>query len=381
MTNMSLTKNAAISVERFPIVDDAISSRIKVISGKISHQVYECVQQNGTISDVQAIVDAHLWTVKHQVLQALLTNQETGDESQKPVANDLDDNLLTENDDDNDDNPHTSPESYHSYSPKFVKHVTQKLMQKKQQHKPTQPTQKPTQSFNINTIKHLDFPVPFQKNLVDIHACQGLKLNHGLYTQCVTKPRKNQTYCNTCLKQINANDNNMPNAGSIHLRMSFDNVMDFRDPKGKCPSHFTKVLNKLKLDKDTVISQLADVGIVLDIIHFATDFHHKKGRNKKDKLCVDEANLIQIKPQSHDNDEENPEEKPDETTEEEEKPEEADCENDCSQEEEEVLDVAEIKYKGKTYLKTDKNEILDCETYEVVGKYNEVTEDITFSFN
>lgn len=332
----------------FHTVDAAIETRFSNISKAMVNKIKHCDGDDEKMIDV---VKSSLWYIKHDVVQILMgmTQQEPGDESKKPVANCVTEPM----------NPPPSPQN------QSVKEPT------------TEDTTKQVKTPGImKKIRALDFPLPFQVNLVDPDACQGLKLNHSLYTQCTTKPRKNQTYCNTCLKQIAGNETKMPNAGSIQLRMDTKLPMDFRDPKGKRPTHYTNVLTKLKLSKEEIVSKTAEVGIVIDECHLTCPEKPKKGRRKKVATTVMEDDVIQTNPIV--DEDETTDENTDENVAEEPKQDKIKDNDQQDDDADECVDVIEIIYNDTVYLKDKDNEIIDEKTMETVGKYNDITEDIDF---
>ena len=68
--------------------------------------------------------------------------------------------------------------------------------------------------------------------------CDGLKMNHGLYTQCNKKPVKGEALCKTCAKHEGKH-------GLASERA--EQGEKWRDPKGKAPTHIGNVMEKLKL--------------------------------------------------------------------------------------------------------------------------------------
>lgn len=83
--------------------------------------------------------------------------------------------------------------------------------------------------------------VPFMEKVEG--WCDGLKMNHGLYTQCNKKPVKGETLCKTCAKH----------GGKHGLASEREREGEkWRDAKGKVPAHFGNVMEKLKLEKEAV---------------------------------------------------------------------------------------------------------------------------------
>ena len=122
-------------------------------------------------------------------------------------------------------------------------------------------------------------PLPFC-GMVKEDWCCGLRLNHGLYSQC-TMPKGNDTdFCKTCIKQVEKNENNKPNYGVIQDRMSVG-PMEFRDPKGKGVICYGNVMAKLKITKETAIAEAAKFGLVIAEEQFE-ERKTMRGRPKKD---------------------------------------------------------------------------------------------------
>jgi hypothetical protein len=131
----------------------------------------------------------------------------------------------------------------------------------------------------VKKAKKQVIPLPFNAGCIDAEGCQGLKPNHGLYTQCPSKRMSDGEYCSGCQKQCEKNESGKPNAGTVADRLSQGD--EFKDPKGKRPQHFTSVMNKLKLTREMVES----TGNV-DESHFVVPEKKGKGRPKKSKSVV-----------------------------------------------------------------------------------------------
>ena len=133
---------------------------------------------------------------------------------------------------------------------------------------------------DVKKSKKQVIPLPFNAGCINPEGCQGLKPNHGLYTQCPGKRMSEGEYCSGCKKQCEKNESGKPNAGTVAERLSQGD--DFKDPKGKRPQHFTSVMNKLKLTREMVES----TGNVVDELHFVVPEKKGKGRPKKSKSVV-----------------------------------------------------------------------------------------------
>ena len=53
--------------------------------------------------------------------------------------------------------------------------------------------------------------------------CEGVKMNHGLYSQC-TSEKKGEKYCKNCEKQAYVNESGKPTQGDINERMNVSSV-------------------------------------------------------------------------------------------------------------------------------------------------------------
>lgn len=121
-------------------------------------------------------------------------------------------------------------------------------------------------------------PVPF-KGFIQEGCCSGLKQNHGLLTQC--QNTCDTEYCKGCQKQCEKNASGKPDCGSVTDRMAaYMNGSEFRDPKGRAPTAYAKVVQKLKLTREQVEAEAGKFNIVLEDSDFALP-ESKRGRPKK----------------------------------------------------------------------------------------------------
>ena len=88
--------------------------------------------------------------------------------------------------------------------------------------------------------------VPFVKALEG--HCDGLKMNGGLFTQCTNKPMATGELCKTCQKQADASGK--PTCGLASEREAEGEA--WRDPKGRAPVAFGKVMQKEGLNQEVV---------------------------------------------------------------------------------------------------------------------------------
>ena len=127
-------------------------------------------------------------------------------------------------------------------------------------------------------------PLPFC-GVVKEDWCCGLRLNHGLYSQCTMLKGKDTEFCKTCIKQVEKSENNKPTYGVIQDRMAIE-PMDFRDPKGKAVICYGNVMAKLKIEKETAIAEAAKFGLVIPEEQFE-ERKTSRGRPKKDATASD----------------------------------------------------------------------------------------------
>ena len=123
------------------------------------------------------------------------------------------------------------------------------------------------------------YPMPFSGTVKE-GCCGALRQNHGLYTQCETIVNCDETYCKKCGEN--------PEYGTIKERLAVG-LMEFRDSKGKAPTHYTKVMKKLKISREEVEEESVKLNIIINPIHFEEEKVEKKekGRPKKAKKIVE----------------------------------------------------------------------------------------------
>ena len=92
--------------------------------------------------------------------------------------------------------------------------------------------------------------VPFVRALAG--KCDGLKMNGGLFTQCENKPMATGALCKTCQKQ--ADGSGKPTCGLASEREAEGEA--WRDPKGRMPTAFGKVMQKEGMNQEVVEREL-----------------------------------------------------------------------------------------------------------------------------
>ena len=203
--------------------------------------------------------------------------------------------------------------------------------------------------------------------------CNGIKLNHGLYTQCEREGKinyKEYKVCEGCMKDIEKNGK--PKYGYIQERV--EKGEDYRCPKGKKVIKYGNVIEKLKLKREDVEKEAKRLGIKIDEKEFEVEkikrgrpakretavldssseegdvVKRGRGRPKKEKKSVISDSKIEMS----------------EVVEEREEEEEVEVE----------LAVSEFTIKGKKYLKAGDNTLYDLDTHEEVGIWNPTNKNI-----
>jgi hypothetical protein len=133
------------------------------------------------------------------------------------------------------------------------------------------------------------FPLPFI-GIVKAEWCQGIRTNHGLFTQC-TQPKPtgdDAQYCPTCAKQAEANASGKPTYGNINDRMAaMEAGTEWRDPKdNKAVAHYANVATKLKVDLEDANAEclkVFGVDIPADLLEVKVT---QRGRPKKDASAI-----------------------------------------------------------------------------------------------
>ena len=127
-------------------------------------------------------------------------------------------------------------------------------------------------------------PLPWSGNALGEECCHGIRLNHGLYTQCTNAHLGSGDYCQTCQRQ--ADMSGKPTYGTIEERIAQGSA--FRDPKGKGVVPYGNILKKLKIDSAFAQTEAAKFGITLVDEDLAVK-EGKRGRPKKTAVSDSES--------------------------------------------------------------------------------------------
>ena len=135
--------------------------------------------------------------------------------------------------------------------------------------------------------------MPFSREMVCSSKCQGLRYNHGLFTQC-SKDKKLGEYCKGCNEEGKKNGSGVPDSGNISSRLSLD-LMEYIDGKGRGVIAFSKIMRKMKMSEEEVRKEASLKKYILDDRHFEVkakvEKREKRGRPKKEKKEVESGNV------------------------------------------------------------------------------------------
>ena len=119
--------------------------------------------------------------------------------------------------------------------------------------------------------------LPFCSVMAD--WCDGLRLNHSLYTQCTNAKLADGEFCRTCQTQADANANGKPKWGTVQDRLAVD-LMEYVDPAGKKVVSYANVMakdTKMGLTREAAIAEAARFGWAIPEIQFELQ-EKKRGR-------------------------------------------------------------------------------------------------------
>ena len=93
---------------------------------------------------------------------------------------------------------------------------------------------------------------------IQSELCCGVKLNHGLHTQCTSSRVGEEDYCKSCRKQADNSATGKPPYGDINDRAKFG--VDYRDPKGKMTLPYVNVAEKLGISMEAAHAAAESMG-------------------------------------------------------------------------------------------------------------------------
>ena len=175
------------------------------------------------------------------------------------------------------------------YEPEAVEtHPQEEKNSKKQekQEKQEKPTDIKTTLVKITTPdwRKAGIVLPFC-GVIDETSCQGVKLNHKLYTQCPRDPIDGTNLCKICARQKKKSPTDTPTYGYITERAKFG--VDFVDPKGGKAVPYANVAASMNIDMAEAEKEAAKYGWTIPEEH-KTIRKAKRGRPKKSKSAAEE---------------------------------------------------------------------------------------------
>jgi hypothetical protein len=138
--------------------------------------------------------------------------------------------------------------------------------------------------------KRSEVVLPFVVELVRERGCVGLCYNRGLFTQCPKVKKESGLYCKTCEKEALGSESGKPLLGTVEDRLSSD-LMEYRDPKGRAPVAYSRIMSQLGLSRATVEAEAVRLGVTIPEEHFATE--KKRGRPKVEKKVKAQAETVE----------------------------------------------------------------------------------------
>ena len=169
--------------------------------------------------------------------------------------------------------------------------LIRKQMSKKSGHK----AEKKAKSEKKPKEKSSSFPLPFNPNTVNFSKCNALTYNRGLFTQCPKEQMANSCFCKGCQAECDASATGIPTCGTVQQRLACG-LYEFKDPKGRSPIRYTKVLEKAKMTETQAQDEAGKLSIVINPEHFVSHREEKKskGRPKKAVGVVEAADVSDL---------------------------------------------------------------------------------------
>jgi len=140
------------------------------------------------------------------------------------------------------------------------------------------------------------FPLPFSGEHSK-SSCQALRQNNGLYTQCQGTIKNENQYCKSCQLLSEKSSDGIPEYGTISMRLASE-PYDYIDPKGRKPTHYTKVMKKYNLTTDQVLEEAVKFEMNINEVHFVTPEETKRGRPAKEPKEPKETKAVKGRPKN-----------------------------------------------------------------------------------
>ena len=133
----------------------------------------------------------------------------------------------------------------------------------------------------VKVEKEPKFVLPFCGEVsVCPSLCQGIRLNHQLFTQCTNDQESGSEFCSTCQKQAAKSSSGKPTYGTVADRLA-TGLLDY-SANGKKVVRYSKVMDKLNIKREAADAAAEAAGIVIPVDQFEVVVA-KKGRPPKAK--------------------------------------------------------------------------------------------------
>ena len=132
------------------------------------------------------------------------------------------------------------------------------------------------------------FPMPFFAENVNTDGCQGLAYNRGLFTQCTKNKCEAGVYCKGCQIEADKNSSGQPDCGDVSSRLA-TGLYEFKDPKGRSPISYIKVITKLNITLEQVSEETGKTGKTIPREHLVVVEKKLSGRGRPKKISAVET--------------------------------------------------------------------------------------------
>jgi len=131
-------------------------------------------------------------------------------------------------------------------------------------------------------------PMAFDPCEIREDGCQGLIYNRGLFTQCTKSQMENGEFCTSCQSEADKNASGCPDCGTVGMRLN-SGLYEFKDPKGRSPVSYLKVLEKLGLTVEQATEEAGKSGktILAEHLQPIEKKVQSRGRPKKQAAAVE----------------------------------------------------------------------------------------------
>ena len=137
------------------------------------------------------------------------------------------------------------------------------------------------------------FPMPFFAENVNTDGCQGLTYNRGLFTQCLKNRMESGDYCKGCQTEADKNASGCPDCGNVSSRLA-TGLYEFKDPKGRSPISYMKLLKKLNITLEQVLEETGKQGKTIPQEHLVVVEKKLSGRGRPKKVNAVETDDISV---------------------------------------------------------------------------------------